>query len=108
MKDDLGTLPAQALSGAGPQLLNLRFVDVTGSRRVNLSEVRPDTPAARVLRAAARELGIPENQPVSLRRDDTQLVPPNATIGEAVGAEQQEELTVVPNAHLGCWGPRGG
>jgi hypothetical protein len=104
MKSDSATVPAEASSGSEPRLLNLNFIDVTGSRQVNMSEVRPDTPVARVLEAAARQLGRPENQPVSLRRDDTRLVPPNVTIGEAVGTEQQEELTVVPNAHLGNCG----
>lgn len=83
------------------RLIDLKLTDVTGGRRVEITGVHAETPVARVLEAAAQELGIPENQPVSLRRDDTSLIPVNARIGEAVSPDQHEELTVVPNAHLG-------
>jgi hypothetical protein len=96
-----GSSPAAATANAESNVFNLRLVDVTGSRRVTVPNVHVRTPVSRVLEAAARGLGIPRNQPVSLRRDDTSVVAPDAMIGEAIDTDTEEEFTVVPNAHLG-------
>ena len=100
MQNEVKSTPTHA-AGPGSRLIDLQLTDVTGGRRVEITGVSAETPVSRILEAAASELGIPENQPVSLRKDDTSLVPVNARIGDAVDPDQQEELTVVPNAHLG-------
>ena len=96
-----GPSPAAATANAESNVFNLRLVDVTGSRHVTVPNVHVRTPVSRVLEAAARGLGIPRNQPVSLRLDDTSVAAPDAMIGEVVDTDTEEEHTVVPNAHLG-------
>jgi hypothetical protein len=83
------------------QLATLAFEarDVTGIRRVDVSDVQPSTPAGAVATALAERMALPDNVPWSLRDSRSRALDDRRPIGEQV--EAGEHLTVTPRAHLG-------
>jgi len=75
--------------------------DVTGTRKVTVSDVQPGLPAGAVAKALASQMSMPDNVPWSLRDDAKgEYLDDDTAIGEQLH-QPGAKVTLTPKAHLG-------
>lgn len=75
--------------------------DVTGTRKVSVSDVQPGLPAGAVAKSLASRMSLPDNVPWSLRDDAKgQYLDDDTAIGEQI-RQTGAQVTLTPKAHLG-------
>ncbi len=89
------------MNGNGVATLAFHVSDVTGIRRMDVSDIQPSTAAGDVAAALAARLDLPTNVPWALRNSRTSgLLVDDRPIGEQL-AQTGERVSVMPKAHLG-------
>jgi hypothetical protein len=84
------------------EMLEFEAADVTGSHRIEVTDVKASLPAGAVAKALAARMSLPENVPWSLRDDlSSELLHDNKPLGDQLGVRRDISLTVTPKAHLG-------
>ncbi|HOX57297.1 MAG TPA: hypothetical protein P5205_11680 [Candidatus Paceibacterota bacterium] len=76
--------------------------DVTGSYRMEITDVQRGTPSGAVAQSLAFRMDLPTNVPWSLRNDRTGVwLRDDVALDEQVKDDAEAQLTLTPKTHLG-------
>jgi hypothetical protein len=90
------------LVAGSDRMLEFEAADVTGSHRLEVTDVEATLPAGAVAKALASRMALPENVSWSLRDDlSSELLQDSKPLGDQLGTRKDIRLTVTPKAHLG-------